>query len=198
MGVIYIYQQPKGKLDMAKYTMDMVLEYAKVFEENADMGSPDGPKAAQAIYQIGGQYIVNAYFTDEDQINKLESEGLDLHPMNSDRILSGNADLGIGKYMKVKRKISDVKTFSDRKTGEDVQVDYGGKPTVVDLTKGREKKSLWSFSDDGSLGNGTKAKVQFETYANGAGVRLLNVGVTEHVAYESNSETSEDDELFIV
>lgn len=51
--------------------MDMVLEYAKVFPQNADMGSPDGPRAAQAIFQKGGQYAVNGYFTDENQIKEL-------------------------------------------------------------------------------------------------------------------------------
>jgi|TARA_B110000977_G_C10899887_1_gene424818 hypothetical protein len=182
---------------MAKYTMDMILEYAKVFPENADMGSPDGPRAAQAVHQSGGQFITNAYFTEEAQIGHLEKEGLDLHPMNSDRIRQGNADLGIGKYMKVKRKVSDVKNFTDR-NGEPVTIDYGGAPTVVNLTEGRENKRLWNFSEDGPLGNGTKAKVQFEVYANGAGVRLLNVGVTDHVPYESNNAVSEDDELFIV
>jgi hypothetical protein len=122
---------------MAKYTMDMVLEYAKIFPENADMGSSDGPRAAQAIHQKGGQYIVNAYFTDEDQIEKLVADGLDLTPMNSQRVLQGNAEFGIGKYMKVKRMVSDVKTFSDKKTGEPVNVDYGGAPTVVDLPLGK-------------------------------------------------------------
>lgn len=145
---------------MAKYTMDMVLEYAKIFPENADMGSPDGPRAAQAIHQKGGQYIVNAYFTDEDQIENLVADGLDLTPMNSQRVLQGNAEFGIGKYMKVKRMVSDVKIFSDKKTGEPVNVDYGGAPTVVDLTQGKENKRLWSFSEDGTIGNGTKAKVQ--------------------------------------
>ncbi len=181
---------------MAKYTMDMVLEYAKVFEQNADMGSPDGPRAAQAIYANGGQYITNAYFTDQAQIDQLEKEGLELHPMNSNRILQGNADLGIGKYMKIKRKVSDVKTFTDNKTGEPVEVDYGGAPKVVDLTQGRENKRMWDFEADGPLGNGTKAKVQFDVYANGAGVRLLNIGVTEHVAYENNSVISDNDELY--
>ena len=32
--------------------------------------------------------LANAYFTDEEQIQNLEAEGLDLHPMNSDRIRS--------------------------------------------------------------------------------------------------------------
>tara|TARA_R110000803_G_scaffold15830_6_gene43598 strand:+ start:433 stop:984 length:552 start_codon:yes stop_codon:yes gene_type:complete len=182
---------------MAKYTMDMVLEYAKVFKENADMGSPDGPRAAQAIHANGGQYIVNAYFTDQAQIDQLVEEGLDLHPMNSNRVLQGNSDYGIGQYMKVKRKISDVKTFTDDKTGEPVDIDYGGEPIVGNLTQGRENKRLWNFGTDGPLGNGTKSKVKFEVYAKGAGVRLLALGVTEHVPYETNTVVSEDDELFI-
>jgi len=57
---------------------------------------------------------------------------------------------------------------------------------------------LWDFEKYGALGNGTKAKVQFETYASGAGIRLLNVGVTEHVSYVSLDEITEDDELFMV
>ena len=56
----------------------------------------------------------------------------------------------------------------------------------------REKKRLWDYNEDGLIGNGSKAKVQFEVYANGAGVRLLNVGVTEHVIYD-NETISEDD-----
>jgi hypothetical protein len=77
-------------------------------------------------------------------------------------------------------------------------VDYGGAPTVVDLTQGKENKRLWSFSEDGAIGNGTKAKVQFETYSDGAGLRLIAIGVTDHVAWEDNSGPSEDDELFMV
>ena len=181
---------------MAKYTMDMVLEYARIFPENADLGDPEGSRTAQSVHQKGGQYITNAYFTEEQQIQHLESEGLDLHPMNSDRIKVGNQDFGVGKYMKVKRLLSDVKNFVNRK-GEDITIDYGGAHTVVNLTEGREKKRLWDYNEDGLIGNGSKAKVQFEVYANGAGVRLLNVGVTEHVIYD-NETISEDDELFIV
>jgi hypothetical protein len=183
---------------MTKYTMDMVLEYAKVFPQNADMGSPDGPRAAQAIFQKGGQYAVNGYFTDENQIQELIAGGLDPKPMNSDRILEGNSDYGIGKFMRLKRAVTDVKTFTDRKTGDPVEVDYGGVPKVVDLTQGKDNRRLWDFEKDGALGNGTKAKVQFETYASGAGIRLLNVGVTEHVSYVSLDEITEDDELFMV
>ena len=161
----------RGDSTMAKRTKDMSLEYEKGFEQNAGMGDPEGPRAAQAIYQKGGQYIVNGYFESEDQIDQLVAQGLDLKPMNSDRILQGNADYGIGKYMKIKRGVSDVKTFADRKTGEPVEVDYGGAPKVVDLTPGRENKRMWDFEADGPPGNGTKAKGQFDVYADGAGGR---------------------------
>ncbi len=45
---------------MSKHTMEMILEYAKIFPQNADMGSPTGSKAAEAVHDEGGQYSVNA------------------------------------------------------------------------------------------------------------------------------------------
>ena len=182
---------------MAKYVMEMVLEYPKVFEENLDMGDHDGPTAAQAVAKKGGQFVVNGYFTNEDQIDQLYGDGLDPSPMNSPRIIQGNSEFGIGKFMKLKRYKDNIKVFQD-KFGKDVEVDYGGTPKVVDLTKGEGNKRMWSFEEDGALGNGTVAKVQFETYSNGAGVRLMNIGVVNHVKYESSSVMSEDDKLFMV
>lgn len=184
---------------MARYTMDMVLEYAKVFPENADMGDPDGPRAAQAIFQKGGQYAVNAYFTSESQIQELLSDGLDPKPMNNDRIIESTSEYGIGKFMRLKRPFADDirEDWTDPVTKEK-GVNLGGAPKVVDLTQGRDNRRLWNFEKDGALGNGTKAKVQFETYSNGAGIRLLNIGITEHVSYETEASVSEDDELFMV
>jgi hypothetical protein len=177
---------------MAKYEMNMVLEYAKVFKENVDMGLPDGPRVAQAIYAFGGQYIVNGYFTDQSQIDQLLEEGMDPMPMNNPRVLSGNEDFGIGKFMKIKVKVTDPKTFTDSKTGEPVTIDYGGTPKVVDLREGRENKRMWSYEDDGALGNGTKAVVMFETYKQGVGIRLSNIGVTELVPWENMAPDSVD------
>jgi hypothetical protein len=184
---------------MAKYTMEMVLEYAKIFPENADMGSPDGSKAAKSIHDKGGQYIVNAYFTSEDQIEQLLKDGMNPAPMNSPRVLEGNADFGVGKFIKLKRPVADnIKTF-ENKNGP-VDVNYGGPIGVVNLTNGVENKSWWSIQEDGLIGNGTKAMVQFEMYADGSGLRLVNVGITEHVPYE-NSNSNYDaaaDEMFKV
>lgn len=178
---------------MAKYTMDMVLEYAKVFPENADMGNPEGNRISQAIYEKGGQYIVNAYFTSQDQIDQLLAEGLQEEILGNPRILDGNAELGIGKYVKMKRLINNVISFTDKKTGKSKEVDYGGAPVIVDLTKGMDKKRPWSFEEDGELGNGTEAKINFETYSNGAGIRLIAVGVTKHKVWEKQElDDSED------
>jgi len=193
----------------------MVLEYAKVFPENADMGNPDGPRAAQAVHQKGGQYTVNAYFTSEDQIQELVDGGLDLNPMNSERIKTGNEEFGIGKYIVLKRPVPDnIKTF-ENKEGP-VEVNYGGAPGIWNLTQfvkpdnwdtltDKEKvaavnnanftRSGWSFEGNGPLGNDSRGLVQFEVYSNGVGVRLKNIGVIDHVSYEPNT-TDEGDELF--
>lgn len=184
---------------MTKYTMEMVLEYARVFPENADMGAADSKlKLLRDIASKGGQYVVNLYFTSEDQINQLLAEGMDPKPMGNDRVLNGN-DFGIGKYIKAKRDVQDkIYTFT-QKNGTEIEVNYGGAPGIVDLTQGAENKRWWSYEEDGPLGNGTKALVQFETYSNGAGIRIVNIGVTEHVPYEQNDNpNSEYNELFKV
>ena len=180
---------------MAKFTMDMVLEYAKVFEENRDMGG-DTNNAAKKAAKHNGQYVTNAYFTDEAQVQELLDGGMDPKPMGNDRVKQGN-DFGIGKFIKLARMHDHVMTFTDKK-GNPTDVDFGGAPKVVNLTNGVENKAWWTFSDDGTLGNGTKAKVQFETYSDGAGLRLIALGVTDHVAWEDKSVPSEDDELFMV
>jgi len=179
---------------MAKYAMDMVLEYAKVFEENRDMGNDDND-TGRKIASHGGQFVTNAYFTDEAQIEKLISDGMKEVNLGYPRVKEGNADYGIGKYVKIGRYFEDVKVFKD-KQGNPKEMDFGGQPTIINLTNGVENKSIWSFSDDGELGNGTVAKVQFEVYRNGAGLRLLAIAVQEHVPFESGS--SEDDEYFTV
>lgn len=180
---------------MAVYDMEMVLEWAKVFPENADMGDPNGNRVAKSIADKGGQFIVQAYFTDEAQIEKLLEEGLNPSPMNSDRIIEGNSSFGIGKYMKLKRLVKDEKTFTDR-NGKQFTKDYGGTPNVVDLRDGIENKRLWSFADDGPLINGTKARVQFETYSNGSGVRLLNIGVLD-LAESSDYDNTNNSEWLV-
>lgn len=190
---------------MAKYTMRMVLEWARVFKDNADMGDPEGPRAAKATYDKGGQYVVNAYFTDQADIDKLLEDGVDPNPMNGERFKEGNPEFGIGKFMVLKRPVPDIIKTYQNKSGE-VTVNYGGPVEVLDFreyySKSPEDRDVsdvrkWDLDTDGLIGNGSVAMVQFETYSKGAGVRLSKVGVVEHVAYEGR-EVSEEEELFEV
>lgn len=179
---------------MAKFTMDMILEYPRVFEENRDMGGDDNTPAKKAK-KHNGKYVVNGYLTSEAQIEELLQNGLNPKPMGNDRIKQGN-NFGIGKFIKLERFHDHKMIFKD-KNGVETEVDYGGQPKIVNLTNGAENKAWWSFEDDGPLGNGTAAKVQFTTYYDGSGVRLEAIGVTDHVAYEG-SALSEDDKLFMI
>lgn len=182
---------------MARYTMEMILEYARVFPENADMGDPNGNKLQKDLAKKGGQYITNAYFTDYDQIEKLTAEGLNLEPMGNKRIIDGNQEFGVGKFMKIKRDLADnIKSFDNKKKGT-TEVNYGGPVGVIDLRDPANKRH-WSLEDDGALGNGTKAMVQFDVYSGGSGIRLVNVGILEHVPYQSNTQSNANNELFKV
>lgn len=184
---------------MAKHTLDMVLEYAKVFEENMDKGDAESnQKWLRDLAKSGGQTVVNAYFTSEEQIAYMEEQGFERMAVNPqtgaqvDRIKDGNAEFGIGKYIQLKRKFSDLKEIKNRKTGEFEEIEFGGLPKVVDL-RDMDNKRLWSLEEDGPLGNGTKAKVMFDMYK-GTTLRLEAIGVTEHVAYEQNDVGGDDND----
>ena len=176
-----------------KFTMDVVIEYAKVFLETRDMGEGDNDAARKAA-STDGAYSINAYFTSEDQITQLLDNGMVPVVLSHPRIKEGR-DFGIGKYLTLKRSHDHKMNFKDR-AGKDVEVDFGGPPTMINLTNGKENKALWTLEGDGDLGHGTRAKIQFETYKNGVGLRLLNIAVLDHVVRED--AVSEDDDLFVI
>ena len=175
---------------MPKYNMEMILEWAKVFPENKDEGG-DGNTAAKKVKKMGGQYSVNAYFTDQEQIDKLVQDGLDLMPMGNKRIKEGNSEFGLGQYMKLGRFHNNEVIYTD-KNGKEQSVDHGGAPIVADLRMGVENKRHWSYEDDGLIWNGSKAQVLFETYSQGAGVRLIAIGITELAEPEDSYESVDD------
>ena len=169
-----------------KFDMKVVLEYAKVFEENYDKGDPEAPpKSAQgSVAKKGGQTVVNIYFTSEEDKQKLIAAGLDLKPMGHDRIKKGNQEFGIGEYIKLTRGYKDnIKVFENKKGGGTTEVNYGGLPKVLDY-RDPENKKLWSVADGGFLGNGTEAIVRFDMYSDGAGLRLEALAITKLVEYE--------------
>lgn len=185
---------------MPTYTMDMVLKYAKVFEGEIDLGDADsGEKWLRDLAKSGGRASVDAYFTSEDQIQQIVEDGFERMALNPktksevDRIKDGDPDFGIGKFIQLRRNIHDVREYVD-KSGKVQTLDLGGYPKVVDL-RDLENKRLWSKEEDGLLGHGTKAKVQFEIYKKNT-VRLIAIGVTELVPFEEVIRA--DDELFMV
>ena len=175
------------------YVMEMVLEYAKVFKENADYGDPESnQKWLRELSKSGGQTAVNAYFTSEDQINQLLESGYQRMTTNPstgqqvDTIKVGNPEFGIGQYIQLKRKVVDIREYKDSQSGEFKELDLGGFPTVVDLTEGEENKRLWDYEEKGQLGHGTRAYIEFEVYKGGSR-RLSNLAITDHIAYEETA-----------
>lgn len=175
-----------------KFDMKMVLEYAKVFEENYDKGDPDAPvKSIQGgVAKKGGQTVVNVYFKSEEDKEKLIKAGLDLKPMGHDRIKKGNQEFGIGEYMKVTRPYKDLLKEFENKKGGTTELNYGGLPKVLDY-RDPENKKLWSVAEDGFLGNGTEAIVRFDMYSSGSGIRLEALAITHLVEYEPTQKKSE-------
>jgi len=177
-----------------KFDMKMVLEYPRVFEENYDKGDPDAPvKSAQGtVAKKGGQTVVNAYFTSEEDKQKLIAAGLDLKPMGHDRIKKGDQELGIGEYIKLSRNYKDnLKVFENKKGGT-TEMNYGGLPKVLDLRDPANKKN-WMVSEDGFVGNGSEAIVRFDMYSDGAGLRLEAIAITKLVEYEQNEAVAKSE-----
>lgn len=185
---------------MAKVTMDMILEYAQVFEHNLDKGDAQSSEVwLRNIAKNGGQAKVNCYFKSEEQIAELVAKGFepnftDKDGIDRNRIREGNPEFGIGKYIVVKRPMKDVKEFKNKKTGEFEEIDFGGPVKVVDLRNLPEKR-YWDVEQDGELGNGTEAKVMFDLY-NGNPKRLEAIGVTNLVPWVPGQ--NQEDEMFKV
>lgn len=167
---------------MPKFTMEMVLEYAKVFKHNADYGNSDGNRTQAEIAAKGGQTSVNAYFTSEADKQKLIDAGLNLKPLGNDRILRGNEEFGIGEYIKLKRDVESNVSSGVSDNGKEWSVERGGLPDVIDF-RDPENKCLWDVDESGELGNGTKAIVKFDMYSRGSGLRLEKLAVTELVEW---------------
>ena len=168
-----------------KFDMKMVLEYPRVFEENYDKGDPDAAvKSPQgSVAKKGGQTVVNAYFTSEEDKQKLIAAGLQLKTMGHDRIKKGNQEFGIGEYLKLARKYEDdIREFENKKGGT-TEVNWGGLPKVLDLRDPANKKN-WMVSEDGFVGNGSEAIIRFDMYSDGKGLRLEAIAITKLVKYE--------------
>lgn len=174
-------------------TLDMILEYPKIFDQEGkpgdiDRGNPKSEKKFLRDLAKNPQAKVNAYFTSEEQVDFLcEFEGFDritTNPQTSeqvDRIKEGNPDLGIGKYIQIKRSLDDIREFKN-KQGEIEEMDKGGVPVVKILEvseDGTEAFVEYDYDTLGAPSNGTEAKVRFEPRY----MRIDAIAITNLIEY---------------
>lgn len=178
-------------------TLDMVLEYAKVFDAedqpgDLDRGKADSDKKWLRELSKNPEAKVNAYFTSEEQIDFLKGyDGFDEIVKNpqtgeeTSRIKEGNEEFGIGKYIVLKRKLNDIREYRN-KQGEIKEMDKGGAPSVKILEA--DAFVDYDYSEYGPVGNGTESKVRFEPKY----MRLEALGITDLVEF-SDEPYDEDD-----
>lgn len=192
---------------MAKLTFNMVLAFPKVFNKEGkpgdlDRGDAKSQKAWLRALAKNPVAVVDAYFTSEADVQELieheNFENVVVNPQTgeeSTRIKEGNSEYGIGKYIKLKRKMNDEIEFVDRKTGDVKVVDKGGVPSVKMLKVEGGKivdNKPYNYEELGPIGNGSEAKVRFELYGKGA-TRLEAIGVTKLVQYEQVDGSTQED-----
>lgn len=153
----------------ARYVvMEGYLEYARVFQENMDSNPEFHPT---------GQFNMNFYPATEEDLQKFWDSGVPQSFRGNSRLKTPKTGegYGIGKFIRLKR--DNVSRVAE---------ELGGPPQVVFWTE-ESMGAPWSFTEDGELGNGTKALVKVVVYGSGdrTGHRLEKVGVKEHVPYEA-------------
>lgn len=153
------------------------VQYAKIFPENMD-DNMDYHEKTQ------GQYNMNFYPETEADLETFFKAGAPESSMGHDTVKLGDPSLGMGKFIKLKRPNVHPSGIED----------FGGAPLVFDHTEGEGLKR-WSYTEDGELGNGTKAHVKVSIYGEGprASIRLERVAVLDHVEYDPNAVSLRDD-----
>ena len=152
------------------------VEYARVFEQNMDDNMEIHEKTQ-------GQYNVNFYPADEEEMKKFFDGGAPQSSMGYDTIKMGNSELAMGKFLKLKRPNKHPSGIED----------FGGAPKIFDFRDGESTKK-WSFDEDGELGNGTEVLAKVSIYGTGprASIRLEKLAVLDLKVYEGQQEGGED------
>jgi hypothetical protein len=126
-----------------------------------------------AAKEYGGQYVIDVY-PDKENLDKLKDAGSRLQP---------KLDEDGKMFIKFKRKHEGPFPAAS------------GAPKVIN--KGGD---VWSFEDDGPIGNGSEVEVNLVVYDTrmGKGTRLEGVKVLNLVEYNeaSGPKTAEEEDLF--
>jgi len=161
-----------------KVYVECELEWAKLREEDRDMGPNDGSDMAINMEAKQGIYVVNLMLTDEVK-NKMVADGI---PNKGLQAQLFKTDKEGRMYYKATRPHFNPK-FKNQDTGEQGVVI--GAPTV--LRKTDNDYAPWDWVADGLIGNGSKAVVKFDVW-DGKITTMEKIAVTEQVIYEANSD----------
>lgn len=182
---------------MTDQIFTMTIEYPRIFDkpgQYADLDRGDAKSQQKWLRELAKnpETKFNAYFNSEEDMQKLlDSETFENETTNpqtggkSTRIKDGNPELGIGKYVQLKRKLSDIKEFVDRKTGDLKEFEAGGLLKVTVYDEEKDAFVPYDYEKLGAPANGSVAKVRF----NDKYMRPMNLGFVEVVEFtEGESE----------
>ena len=156
---------------------DVKLEWAKLKEENRDMGKSDGSDVSNKLDLIQGQYVVDVMLT-ADQVEELKVAGVPHTGLQAQLFKQRNTG---ELFYKAKRGHFNPK-FTDKGTGESGVV--VGPPDVYKYDTDGETVVAWDWGVDGLIGNGTTADVKFDVWDKKI-TTLMGVLVTDLVPYEA-------------
>jgi len=178
---------------MTEHVFNVVVEYTKVFDQEgkpADIDRGDAQSNQKWLRELAKnpETKINIYFKTEEDLQKLmDSETFQNETTNPQtgatgtRVKEGNSELGIGKYLQLKRKLSDLKEYKDRKTGEIKEFEAGG---LLSVTMGVMKEGKlvfvpYDYDKMGAPASGSEAKIRFDDRY----LRPMNLGFTSVIEY---------------
>ena len=158
-------------------TMTGYAEYARIFNENMDDNMEFHEKTQ-------GQFNMNFYPETEADFDKYFEAGAPTSTMGHDAIKLGREEIGMGKFLKLKRPNKHPSGIED----------FGGAPAVYDMRDG-DKTKRWDFEADGEVGNGSKVMVKVSIFGSGprASIRLEKVAVLEHIPFDGEAGAAKED-----
>ena len=154
------------------------VEWAKLREEDRDMGPRDGSDMAINMEAKQGIYVVNLMLT-EDSKAKMIADGVPNKGLQAQLFKTSKEGR---MFYKATRPHFNPK-FRNQETGE--QGVTVGSPALFKKVGG--DYTAWDWEEDGLIGNGSKAIVKLDVW-DGKITTLEKVAIIDHVAYESNTE----------
>lgn len=157
-------------------TMTGFVDYAKVFTQNMDSNMDFHEKTQ-------GQFNMNFYPESEKDFSVFFGAGVAENVLGHDTVKIGDPEIGMGKYVKLKRPNVHTSGIED----------FGGAPNVFDFREGESTKK-WDYETDGELTGRSKVKVKVSVFGSGsrAVVRLERIAVLELAVWERSEDDGVD------